>query len=235
MGELSGYKRSYAKSDILAQSFMSKVYLWMAFGLCATGAVSYFAVRSAPLLNVLFGRGFAPFFVLVVIELGMVMYLASRVMTLNPATAKLLFFLYAALNGLTLAPIFLVYTRESLASTFFVSAAMFGVMAMYGTRTKRDLTEAGDFFRMGLIGVIIASLVNMFLKSEMIMWVTTYIGVFVFLGLTAYDTQKLRSMARENSVSDDVMENFSVLGALTLYLDFLNLFLLMLRIMGKRR
>lgn len=234
MQEIKSYRTSIDRGDVLAQGFMSKVYLWMTFGLCATGAVSYYVAHSAAMLNLLFGNGIAPIMVLFVVEIGIVIYLSARVMTLNPTTASALFFIYAALNGLTIAPIFLVYTRESLSSAFFVTAGMFGVMSLYGTVTKRDLTSWGDFLMMGLIGVIIASVVNMFLKNETVMWVTTIIGVIVFVGLTAYDTQKLRKIARETSLSEDVRSNLSVMGALTLYLDFINLFLLMLRFMRRR-
>lgn len=235
MRELNAYKSSYRKSDVLVQDFMGKVYLWMAAGLCATGAVSYLMLNSQTMLEFLIGQGMGPIFVLFLVELGLVFYLSSRIMTLSQSAARTLFLVYAVLNGVTLAPIFLIYTSESITSAFFVSAGMFGVMGAYGTMTKRDLSGWGDFLMMGLIGIIIASVVNLFMKSEMVMWVTTYIGVFVFLGLTAYDTQKLRTIARDNSISEDIRDNLSILGALTLYLDFLNLFLKMLRIMGKRR
>lgn len=235
MPEMRTYRASIERGDVLAQGFMSKVYLWMTMGLCATGAVSYYTIRSEAMLGLLIGHGLAPFFLLFLVELGLVWYLSSRIATLGPATASTLFFVYAALNGLTLAPAFLVVAKDSIASAFFVSAGMFGAMSLYGTMTKRDLSGMRDFLMMGLIGIIIASLVNWFLKSEMVMWVTTYIGVIVFLGLTAYDTQKLRAIARDGSMNEDLRSNLSVLGALTLYLDFINLFIMMLRIMNRNR
>lgn len=234
MQEIRSYRSTYG-SEALAQGFMNKVYLWMTIGLCLTGAVSYYAIRSLPLMRFLFASGIWPFLALVAVELGLVFFLSRNILTLSTTAASGMFLVYSALNGLTLAPLFLVYTSESIASTFFVSAGMFGAMSLYGTVTKRDLTDAGSFFRMGLVGIIIASAVNFFLKSEMVMWVTTIIGIFVFLGLTAYDTQKLRELAAGTAENDGVHANLAVLGALTLYLDFINLFIMMLRIMGKRR
>lgn len=238
MRELRTYKKSYennGRSGILVQEFMGKVYRWMSMGLCATGVVSYFAVRFEPLMILLFGQGMMPIIVLCVVEVGLVLYLSKNIMELDSGRASMLFFVYAALNGLTLAPIFLVYTSESITSTFFVTAGMFGAMSLYGTVTKSDLSGWRDFLYMGLIGIIIASLVNIFLKSEMVMWVTTYIGIFVFLGLTAYDTQRLRAIAQDNSINENNKNSLSIYGALILYLDFLNLFLKLLRVMGKRK
>ncbi|MGB7630272.1 MAG: Bax inhibitor-1/YccA family protein [Candidatus Deferrimicrobium sp.] len=174
------------------------------------------------------------FFGLILGELGLVFYLSSRVMSMSSAAAKGTFLLFAALNGVTLASIFLVYTAGSIASTFMVSAATFGAMSAYGMATKRDLTGFGSFVVMGLFGVVIASVVNLFLKSEAVYWVTTYIGVLVFVGLSAYDTWKLKRMA-ETSGYGEALANLSILGALTLYLDFVNLFLMLLRLLGRRR
>ncbi|MBF4901004.1 Bax inhibitor-1/YccA family protein, partial [Cronobacter sakazakii] len=155
---------------------------------------------------------------------------------LSPAVATALFMLYSALTGLTLSSIFLVYTYASIASTFVVTAGMFGVMSLYGYTTKRDLSGWGNILFMALIGLIIASLVNFWLKSTALMWAVTYIGVIVFVGLTAYDTQKLKALGEQIDVNDHGnLRKYSILGALTLYLDFINLFLMLLRIFGNRR
>ena len=144
--------------------------------------------------------------------------------------------LYSALTGLTLSSIFLVYTYSSIASTFVVAGGMFGVMSLYGYTTKRDLSGFGNMLFMALIGIVLASLVNFWLKSEALMWAVTYIGVIVFVGLTAYDTQKLKNIGEQIDVRDaSTLRKYSILGALTLYLDFINLFLMLLRIFGNRR
>lgn len=229
------YKAGAHGRDMLIQGFMSRVYLWMTMGLCITGIVSLYAVGSPGVIGMLRDHGLAPFFILLLAELVLVVYLSSQVMKLKPAAASVLFFLFAAMNGLMIAPVFLVFTRDSIASAFFVSAGMFGAMSLYGTVTARDLSTMRGFLMMGLFGIIIASLVNLFMRSEMIMWVTTYIGVFVFLGLTAYDTQKLRDIASKGEMSEDIRGSLAVLGALTLYLDFINIFLKILRIMNRRK
>ena len=150
--------------------------------------------------------------------------------------ATSLFMLYSALTGLTLSSIFIMYTASSIASTFLVTAGMFGAMSLYGYTTKRDLSGFGNMLFMALIGIVLASLVNMWLKSDTLMWVITYIGVVLFVGLTAYDTQKLKMIGEQLSVDDkENFRKYSIVGALTLYLDFINLFLMLLRIMGNRR
>jgi len=222
-------------SRVLAQGFMNRVYVWMTLGLAVTGAVSYFVTTSPSILMALFGNGMVPIIVLAVAELGIVFYLSRKVMTLNPATASMLFFVYAALNGLTLSPIFLVYTSESITSTFFITAAVFGSMSVYGSVTKRDLSGLGSFLGMGLFGLVIAMLVNMFLRSEKTSYVISIMAVIIFTGLAAYDTFKLRKMASEGGFDDGARDNLAVLGALMLYLDFVNIFIHLLRIMGKRR
>lgn len=221
--------------EFAIQGFMTRTYLWMALGLAATGALAYYTAHSEAFMAMLFGQGMMPFFILAIAELGIVFYLSARIMTLAPTTASVLFFVYAALNGLTIAPIFLAYTEESLASAFFSAAAMFGVMSFYGATTKRDLSGWGSFLMMGLIGLIIASLINLFVKNSMADWVISVIGVIVFTGLAAFDTQKLRRIAGEFSRDDDAAARMSILGALTLYLDFINMFLFLLRIMGRRK
>ncbi|MDR0648540.1 MAG: Bax inhibitor-1/YccA family protein, partial [Synergistaceae bacterium] len=168
-------------------------------------------------------------------ELGIVFYLSSRIAKLSPATASALFFVYSALNGLTIAPILLVYTGSSVASAFLSTAGMFGAMSVYGTVTKRDLSGWRSFLTMGLIGLVIASVINIFFASERAGLVIAIMGVFVFTGLTAYDTYKIRAMASGVIGDDEASGKFAVLGALTLYLDFINMFIFILRIFGKRR
>ncbi|MDR1651901.1 MAG: Bax inhibitor-1/YccA family protein [Synergistaceae bacterium] len=223
------------KSGALSQSFMSRVYMWMTFGLAATGAVAYYASTSPAVIQAIFGRSVIPWVVIMLAELGLVFFLSSRVMTLNPSTASALFFVYSALNGITLSPIFLIYELGSISSTFFITAGVFGGMSMYGTVTKRDLTGWGSFLSMGLWGILIALAVNMFVRSERMSLVTSVIAVIVFTGLAAYDTHKLRRIASQGGFGDDARDNLAVLGALTLYLDFVNLFLHLIRIMGKRK
>jgi FtsH-binding integral membrane protein len=207
----------------------------MTIGLAATGAVSFYVSTSLAVLGALFGYGFVPLIVLSLAELGIVFFLSAKVMTLSPSTASALFFVYSVLNGLTLAPIFLLYTDESIASTFFISAAVFGGMSVYGTVTKRDLTSWGSFLAMGLWGLLIAIVVNMFIGSYRANLVISIIAVIVFTGLAAFDTQKLRRMAAESGYGGDARDNLAILGALALYLDFVNIFIHLLRIMGKRR
>jgi FtsH-binding integral membrane protein len=214
-------------------SFFPRVYGWMSLGLLVSAFASFALLSSPSALQFVFGSKLVCFG-LILGELGLVFTLSSRVMSMSPASAKGAFLAFAGLNGVTLASIFLVYTSGSIASTFMVSAATFGAMSAYGMVTKRDLTGFGSFIVMGLFGVVIASVVNLFLHSEAVYWVTTYIGVLVFVGLSAYDTWKLKRMV-EVSGYGEANANLSILGALTLYLDFVNLFLMLLRLLGKRR
>ena len=214
-------------------SFFPRVYGWMALGLLVSAFASFALLSSPSALKFVFGSKVV-YFGLILGELGLVFYLSSRVMSMSPAAAKGTFLAFAGLNGVTLASIFLVYTAGSIASTFMVSAATFGAMSAYGMATKRDLTGFGSFVVMGLFGVVIASVVNLFLQSEAVYWITTYIGVLVFVGLSAYDTWKLKRMV-ESSGYGEATANLSILGALTLYLDFVNLFLMLLRLLGRRK
>jgi FtsH-binding integral membrane protein len=213
-------------------SFFPRVYGWMALGLLVSAVASFALLASPSAMKFIFGAKFV-YFGLILGELGLVFYLSSRVMTMSAAAAKGTFLVFAGLNGVTLASIFLIYTAGSIASTFMVSAATFGAMSAYGMATKRDLTGFGSFVIMGLFGIVIASVVNLFLKSEAVYWITTYVGVLVFVGLSAYDTWKLKRMA-ETPEYGEVLANLSILGALTLYLDFVNLFLMLLRLQGRR-
>ena len=188
------------------------------------------------MLNLVFGNKLI-FFGLIIAELGLVFAISARVGRMNPGTATSLFVLYAGLNGVTLSFIFLVYAKASIVSTFFICAGTFLACSIYGWTTKRDLTSLGGFLMMGLMGIIIASLVNLFIRSSAVSMVVSYIGVFVFVGLTAYDTQKLKNMALTQPADLDgaVIRKGAILGALSLYLDFINLFLLLLRIFGQSR
>jgi len=216
------------------QRFMVRVYNWMGAGLGMTGGVSWYVSTNETILNILVTQPIL-FFGLFLVELGLVFYLAARVMQMEVSQAMAVFFLYAGLNGVTLAPLFLLYTTASLASTFFVTAGMFGAMSFYGYTTKKDLTSWGSFLFMGLIGIIIASVVNMFLNNSMLYWIISYAGVLIFIGLTAYDTQKIKEMNILGNEGTDEDTKEAIRGALKLYLDFLNLFLMLLRIMGTRR
>ncbi len=215
-------------------TFFQKVYLWMAVGLGVTALASVFMLYSQSAQQFVFGNKLV-FYGLIFAELGMVIAISAAINRISAATATLMFVAYSALNGITFAAIFMLYTRSSIASTFLVTAGTFGAMSLYGYMTKRDLTGFGSFLFMGLIGIIIASVVNIFLHSEMIYWVTTYIGVFVFVGLTAYDTQKIKQIGAAGFANGEAQQKGAVLGALRLYLDFINLFLMLLRIMGNRR
>jgi hypothetical protein len=219
---------------IVGTSFFPSVYGWMTAGLGLTALASLLTLSSESMLQLIFGNKLV-FYGLMFGELGLVIALSAAINRINAATATLMFLLYSALNGVTFASIFLVYTQSSIASTFFVAAGTFAGMSLYGMTTKRDLTGWGSFLFMGLIGIIIASLVNIFLQSAMITWVVSYIGVFVFVGLTAYDTQKLKKISQNGFADGESRRKATILGALTLYLDFINLFLMLLRVMGSRR
>lgn len=215
------------------QAVLTQVYAWMTAGLLTTGAVAMFVAGTPALLNMIFGTPFV-FFGLIIAQLAVVWFLSARVMQLSPAAAIGAFLAYAALNGLTLSAIFLAYTSESIAGTFFVTAGTFGVMSAFGYFTKRDLSGMGGFLFMALIGLIIASIVNIFWANSTLYWIITYAGVLIFVALTAYDTQKIKRMI--DQVRDERAETgIAVYGALTLYLDFINLFLFLLRILGNRR
>lgn len=229
----SPYDAANSQSIALVQSFFMQVYGWMASGLLATGILAYYTAHSPFLLNMIFGNKLV-FYGLLFANLGIVFVLSRSIQSLSATAASFLFFTYSALNGLTLASIFLLYTHESIATVFFITAGTFGAMTAYGYVTKADLSKWGSILFMSLIGLIIASLVNLFLQSPTLMWVLTYAGVLIFVGLTAYDTQRLKEMAYSLN-DEETVGKFAVLGALTLYLDFINLFLYLLRIFGKRR
>jgi uncharacterized protein len=211
-------------------ALVRQVYAWMGCGLALTAIVALITVSSPELLQAIVGNRLV-FYGLMIGELALVFTLSGAINRMSAGVATMLFIGYSALNGLTLSVIFLVYTADSIASTFAVSAAMFGAMSVYGYTTKKDLTSWGNFLFMGLIGIVIASLVNLFMRNDAASWVISAIGVIVFTGLTAYDTWKIKAMAAEGAEG----RKPAILGALTLYLDFINLFLMLLRLMGGRR
>jgi len=223
------------QAQIRVNEFIRSVYNWMAIGLGITGFVAYFVSNSETMMRLIFGNQII-FFGLIIGELALVFSISARVHKMQASTATSLFVLYAALNGATLSAIFLIYTRSSITSTFFICAATFVASSIYGMATKRDLTAMGQFMFMGLIGIVIASVVNLFLRSSGMSLIVSYIGVIVFVGLTAYDTQKLRTMAlsQPEGLDAGTIRKGAILGALTLYLDFINLFLMLLRILGNR-
>lgn len=217
------------------QTFMAQVYGWMTVGLLLTAFVAYYVASSYALQNMIFSSKIV-FFGLIIAQLGLVFVLSGMVHKMSGAMATSLFMLYSVLTGVTISSVLLVYTASSIASTFFICAAMFGALSVYGYTTKRSLSGMGSFLFMGLIGIIIASIVNIFMQSSMMSMVISYAGVLIFAGLTAYDTQKLKDMGNEiNQEDKENMRRYSIMGALTLYLDFINLFLMLLRILGDRR
>jgi len=239
----TGYRTDQVAIDAGLRAYMIRVYNYMTAGVALTGVVAWLTFSAAvtqtgiglqltPFGHAIFGSPLMWLFVLA--PLGLVMLLSFGINRLSAGTALTVFFVYAGLLGISLATIFLVYTGASITRVFFISAATFGAMSLYGYTTKRDLTAIGSFLFMGLIGIIVASLVNLFLHSSGLDWVISVVGVLIFVGLTAYDTQSIKEMY---SPMDDgsIAGKKAVMGALRLYLDFINLFLMLLRLFGDRR
>ena len=240
-----GYADRAVAIDAGLRAHMIRVYNYMASAVALTGVVAFLTFQASvvtndvgaitaltPLGQFMFGGMFM--WVLMLAPLAMVFFLSFRIQSLDAGTARLLFFVYAALLGVSLATIFIAYTAASISRVFFISAAAFGALSLYGYTTQRDLSGMGSFMIMGLFGIIIASLVNLFLKSSGLDWAISMIGVVVFAGLTAWDTQKIKEMY---DAGDDAQSagRKAVMGALSLYLDFINLFLMLLRLVGDRR
>lgn len=221
----------------MSQAFpvlMRKVYVWMTFALAITGICAYGVASSPGIINALYSNQ-AIMWGIVIAELALVFGISAAINRLSLTTATMLFVLYSALNGVMLSSIFMVYTTSSIASVFFITAGTFAVMAFIGYTTKTDLTSMGKILMMALIGMIIASLVNVFLvKSTGFDLILSYVGVLVFVGLTAYDSQKIKQMLLEAPDAGETAQKVALLGALSLYLDFINLFIYLLRIFGKR-
>ena len=222
-----------APSAVSESSFISKVFLWMALGLALSTASSFWLLTQPAVLKGIFGNGWA-LIAIVIAELGLVFWLSAGISRMSTATATSVYAVYSLLNGVTLTSILLVYTGASVMNTFMVTAGTFFFFSLYGITTKKDLTSVGSLAMMGLIGIILASLVNLLLKNSVVDMVITFIGIAVFLGLIAYDTQKLKAMyAGVDSAQTE--RRLVILGALALYLDFINLFIMLLRIFGRRR
>lgn len=230
--ENSGIDQSVVESA--QRTLMKNVYWWMALALVVTGLSAFYTASSPRLLDAIFGSGL--FIGLIIAELIMVIVLSARINKMSFVTAGIVFVIYSIVNGLTLSSILIAYTMESVASTFFITAGTFAAMAIIGSVTKKNLSSIGQILFMALIGLILATIVNIFLKSSMMSYIISYVGVAVFVGLTAYDAQKIKNMIHQygTDLSDDNMK-LALMGSLSLYLDFINLFLYLLRIFGSRR
>jgi len=213
---------------------MRKVYLWMTLALAITGMTAYYVATSEAILTAILTNK-ALFWGLFIAELGLVLGVSAAINRLSLVMATLMFILYSVINGATMSVIFLVYDASSIATVFFITAGTFGAMAAIGYTTNKDLSSLGRILFMALIGLVIATVVNLFLKSPAMMMILSYIGVIVFVGLTAWDSQKIKQMLMQATDVDEATQKVALLGALTLYLDFVNLFLYLLRIFGRRR
>lgn len=214
-------------------ALMRKVYVWMTMALAITGICAYGVATSPNIMQMIYGNSMT-IWVLFIVELGLVFYTTARIQKLSLTTATTLFIIYSALNGVTLSGIFMVYSMTSIAKVFFITAGTFAAMALYGYFTKTDLSKIGNILFMALIGLIIATVVNLFLKSAMFDLILCYIGVGIFVGLTAWDSQKIKHMLAMQVDMSENAQKIALMGALSLYLDFINLFLYLLRIFGNR-
>lgn len=231
--ETSNLSSIYSKTA--QRALFRNVYVWMTMALAITGLVAMYMAKSLTLLQMILGSPFGMWGLLIA-EIGLVWYLSARIQKISFATATVLFIIYSILNGATLSVIFLAYTASSIASTFFITAGTFAATGIYGYVTKKDLSSLGSLCIMGVIGLIIATVVNIFLASDALTMVISYIGVALFVGLTAYDTQKIKRLLLSNDMEvNEETQKIALLGALTLYLDFINLFLYLLRILGDRK
>ena len=229
----TGYK-AVEIASAESRRFLLNVYNWMTMGLALTGLIAYAVSTSDTLLRIFVLNPFL-FYGLLILQLVIVIALSAAIAKLPSIVAIGAFFLYSALTGLTFAVLFLVYTRASIASTFFICAMMFGSVSVFGYITKMNLAGVGTFMYMGLVGLIIASVVNFFVASSTLYWLISYVGVLIFVGLTAWDTQKIKKISMSQNFETEEGKKIAVMGALNLYLDFINMFLFLLRIMGNRR
>lgn len=233
----SGYSLPLSQSQVESSiaAVFRQVYLWMGVGLLVTATVAWLVSESKLIL--VFARQPLFFYGLLGGELLLVIGLTAAIQRLSSTTALMMFFFYAALNGATFSVIFLLYTLSSIASTFVVTAGMFAIMSLLAYSTGLDLSRYGSLFFMGLIGLVLGSVVNIFWANSVLYWVVTFVGIVLFIGLTAYDTQRIRKRAQTMLVSgqETAISKLSIMGALSLYLDFVNLFLLLLRVVGRRR
>lgn len=219
--------------DSSLRDYMVKVYNFMSVALAISGAVAFLVASSPALMQLFFGTPLA--WVVMLAPLGFVFFFSYKLNSISAEKAKTYLWIYSALMGLSLSSIFVIYTGTSIARVFFITASTFGAMSLYGYSTKKDLSGMGSFLIMGLIGLIIASLVNIFLKSSALEFALSVIGVFIFIGLTAYDTQRIKQTYYHFAGNAEMVSKTAVLGALNLYMDFINLFLMMLRFFGDRR
>lgn len=231
--ETSNLSSIYSKTA--QRALFRNVYVWMTMALAITGLVAMYMAKSLTLLQMILGSSFGMWGLLIA-EIGLVWYLSARIRQISFTTATVLFIIYSILNGATLSVIFLAYTASSIANTFFITAGTFAATGIYGYVTKKDLSSLGSLCIMGVIGLIIATVVNIFLASDALTIVISYIGVALFVGLTAYDTQKIKRLLLSNDMEvNEETQKIALLGALTLYLDFINLFLYLLRVLGDRK
>lgn len=217
------------------RTLFRNVYIWMTLALSITGFTAFVVASSPTLVNLIFGSNIS-YYLLLFAPLGLVWYLSANINKISATTATIFFIIYSAMIGLTLSFIFLVYTNGSIALTFFVTAGTFGVMAFLGTVTKMDLSKLGNILFMALIGLLIASIANFFMESQMFYWIVTYLGVLIFVGLTVYDSHKIKKALQAHGYEvNETTQKIALMGALNLYLDFLNMFLFLLRILGSRK
>ena len=226
---------SIEKVNLENANFIQRVYGWMSLGLALTGVTAFYVYSSEPILKFIFNGTSFIFYALLILELLLVVYISRWINKMSATTAQVSFIVYSIVNGITFSVIFLVYELGSIGSIFLITAGMFCVISVYGYFTKTDLTTVGNLCFMGLVGIIIASIVNLFIMNDKASLVISYIAVLIFTGLTAYDTQKIKGMNIIGNEGTEVDKKEAILGALTLYLDFINLFLNLLRIFGKRR
>ena len=231
--ETNNLVRNYTAKAAQA-TLLRSVYLWMTLALIITGFVAMYVAKSY-MANMMIQNSMM-FWGVLIAEVALVWYLSARIYKMSFTTATILFIVYSILNGVTLSILLLVYTASSIATTFFVTAGTFGTMAIFGYITKKDLTRIGSLCIMGVIGIIIASLVNLFLQNSMMDMVISYIGVLLFVGLTAYDSQTIKRLLSGDDIEvNEVTQKIALMGAMTLYLDFINLFIYLLRILGDRK
>ncbi len=230
MSQAAGVARAYEIDEGL-RAYMLRIYNYMSLGIGLTGLVAYFTAQTPALMQLIYGTPLM--WVVFLAPLGVVFFLSARINAISASAAQLTFWVFAGLIGLSIASIFVIYTGTSIARVFFITAGMFGAMSLYGYTTKRDLTGWGSFLFMGLIGIIIAMVVNIFLASAALQFAVSVLGVLIFTGLTAYDTQTIKEMYFEGDDSETASKK-AIMGALRLYLDFINLFLMLLRLLGNR-
>ena len=230
-----GIYTQHALTKVQENSLLRSVYNWMMLGLFVSGVTAYFASHSPSIQQIIFGNSVLVW-LLFIVELGLVFGISAGVNRMAASTASWLFLLFSFINGLTISSIFLIYTASSITTTFFVTGLTFGAMSAYGYFTKTDLTSWGKYLFMGLIGIIIATIANIFLRNSAVDWIVSYLGILIFVGLTAYDTQKIRRLGENMGAADsEQFGKMAVIGALALYLDFINLFLMFLQLFGRGR